>query len=81
MKVTEEKLFCTKERLKELVDNKCVLKKSWKEWESMNDLLYEKIVLKESQVLQLEDEIACEIQRRYETCFDAYTQPCSTTTW
>ena len=46
MKVREEEMFCAKERIKELQENKCALKKSWKESKSMNDPMQKQITLK-----------------------------------
>ena len=48
MKVREEEMFCIKERIKELEERKCALKKSWKESESVNGILQKQIVLKDS---------------------------------
>ena len=47
MNVREDELFCAKERIKELEENKCALEKYGKESKSINELPQEQIAPKE----------------------------------
>ena len=51
MESKEEEVLCAKEIIKELEENKCVLEKSWRDLELVNELLQKQIVLKELDVL------------------------------